>query len=72
MDEEIRLDPLEDCSGMEEMRLANIKFEANDIDAVLRELAQLGVSRRTLFPDLAGLADFVKWRHFHSLKGYTL
>jgi len=72
MEEEIRLDPLADCLGMEEMRLANIKFEANDIDAVLRELAQLGVSRRTLFPDLTGLAGFVKWKHFHQLKGYSL
>jgi hypothetical protein len=33
-------------------------------------LAQLGVSRRTLFPDLAGLADFVRWKHFHKVGGY--
>jgi hypothetical protein len=72
VDEEIRLDQLEDCSGMEEMRLARISFQTDDIDGLLRELAQLGVSRRTLFPDLTGLADFVRWKHTHALKGYTL
>ena len=70
--EEIRLEPLPDCLGLQEMRLTQVRFEAEDVDAVLRELAQLGISRRTLFPDLAGLADFVKWKHCHRLRGYSL
>jgi len=72
MDEEIRLDLLPDCSGVEEMRLTQIGFAVEDVDFVLRDLAQLGISRRTLFPDFAGLADFVKWKHFHKLRGYKL
>jgi FRG domain len=70
LDEKIRLEPREDCSGIEELRLAQIKFEVNDVDALLRDLAQLGISKRTLFPDLAGLADFVRWKHFHGVSSY--
>lgn len=72
VEEEIRLEQMEDCSGIEEMRLEQLVYEAEDIDAVLRDLAQLGVSRRTLFPDFSGLADFVKWKHFHKLRGYVM
>ena len=32
------------------------------------ELAQLGASRRTLLPDLAGLADFISWKHLHNMR----
>jgi hypothetical protein len=46
-------------------------FRVSDHDAILRALAQPGVSRRTLFPDLAGLADFLHWRHFHAVRGQT-
>jgi hypothetical protein len=42
------------------------------INATLRELAQLGVSKRTLFPDLAGLAEFVRWKHLHEVNGNSL
>jgi hypothetical protein len=70
LEESVRLEQREDCSGLEELRLEQIKFEVGDADALLRDLAQLGVSRRTLFPDLAGLADFVRWKHFHKVGGY--
>lgn len=72
LDENLRLEAKEDCSGIEELRLEQIKFEVKDVDALLRNLAQLGVSRRTLFPDLAGLADFVRWKHFHKVAGYKI
>jgi hypothetical protein len=69
--ESVRLDQRDDCSGIEELRVKQIKFDVGDPDALLRDLAQLGVSRRTLFPDLAGLADFVRWKHFHKVSGYN-
>jgi hypothetical protein len=72
LDERIRLQELDDCKGIEELRLAQVRLSIADIDSVLRALAQLGVSRRTLFPDLTGLADFVRWKHFHKVAGYTL
>jgi hypothetical protein len=70
LDEQVRLELKGDGSAIEELRLAQIQFKVSDVDALLRDLAQLGVSRRTLFPDLAGLADFLKWKHFHQLRGY--
>jgi hypothetical protein len=70
LEERLRLELREDCSGTEELRLAQIRFEVDDVEALLRDLAQLGVSRRTLFPDLAGLADFVSWKHLHKVRGY--
>ena len=70
LDEKVRLENREGGSGPEELRLHQIRFEVDDVDALLRDLAQLGVSRRTLFPDLAGLADFVRWKHFHKVGGY--
>jgi hypothetical protein len=70
LEEELRLEQREDCTGIEELRLEQVRFEVEDVDALLRDLAQLGVSRRTLFPDLAGLADFVRWKHFHKVGGY--
>ncbi len=72
VEERLRLEQREDCSGIEELRLAQIRFKVDDIESLLRELAQLGVSRRTLFPDLAGLADFVRWKHLHKVSGYSL
>lgn len=51
---------------------ASVSERLGDVNAVLQELAQLGVSKRTLFPDLAGLADFVRWKHFHKVGGYNL
>lgn len=71
LEEQIRLKELDDHT-IEEPRICQIRFEVEDIDDLLRDLAQLGVSRRTLFPDLAGLADFVAWKHFHRLRGYSL
>lgn len=70
LEESLRLEQREDCSGIEDLRLEQIKFEVEDVDSLLRGLAQLGVSRRTLFPDLAGLADFIRWKHFHKVCGY--
>jgi len=72
LDEEVRLEPLDDCKGIEEFRLEKIKMKVDDVDDLLRDLAQLGVSRRTLFPDLAGLADFISWKHFHKVRGCKL
>jgi hypothetical protein len=57
---------------MEELRLEQIKINIVDVDDLMQDLAQLGVSRRTLFPDLAGLADFINWKHFHKVLGYKL
>lgn len=56
----------------EEPRFVQIRFEVGDLEANLEELANLGMSRRTLFPDLDGLADFVRWKHFHKVGGYNL
>lgn len=72
LDEDIRLELLDDGKGIEELRLQQIKMKVEDVDDLMRDLAQLGVSRRTLFPDLAGLADFVFWKHFHKVRGYKL
>lgn len=72
LDEEIRLETLDDCKGIEELRLEQITIEVKDVDDLMQDLAQLGVSRRTLFPDLAGLADFILWKHFHKVRGYKL
>jgi hypothetical protein len=71
-EEELALGPLWDGSGTEELRLEQIRLKVTDVDELMQELAQLGVSRRTLFPDLAGLADFIKWKHFHKVRGYKL
>ncbi len=72
LDERITLDPLASGKGLEELRIHEIRFDVEDIDDLLRDLAQLGVSRRTLFPDLGGLADFVTWKHLHKVRGYSL
>ncbi len=72
IEQQLRLEQLEDCSGIEELRLTQIRFDVDDIESLLRDLAQLGVSKRTLFPDLAGLADFVRWKHFHKVRGYKV
>ncbi len=65
LDQKIRLER-NDCKE-EDLRVKKIRFRAADHDAILRELAQLGVSRRTLFPDLGGLAEFVRWKHLHKI-----
>jgi len=70
--QKIRLEERGKGTGIEELRLKQIRFDVDDVDALLRDLAQLGVSRRTLFPDLAGLADFVRWKHLHKVSGYKV
>jgi hypothetical protein len=51
---------------LEELRVKQIRFDVGErVEALFEELAQLGVSRRTLFPDLDGLATFIRWKHFH-------
>ena len=70
LEEELRLEHKEDGTGIEELRIEQVRFQVADVEALLRDLAQLGVSRRALFPDLAGLADFVRWKHFHKVAGY--
>ncbi len=64
LDEEIHRERNSECD-LEEARMVQIRFQAGGVQALLEELAYLGISRRTLFPDLAGLADFVRWKHFH-------
>jgi len=70
LEEKVLLGKDDDCK-VEECRLRQIRFEVKDVNAVLGELAQLGVSRRTLFPDLGGLAEFVHWKHFHKVSQAT-
>jgi len=65
LDEKIRLEQQEDCMGTEELRLEQIRINVADVDDLMQDLAQLGISRRTLFPDLASLADVISWKHFH-------
>jgi hypothetical protein len=72
LDEKIRLEQLETCMGTEELRLEQIKMNVADVDDLMQDLAQLGISRRTLFPDLAGLADFISWKHFHNMRNRKL
>lgn len=72
LDEKICLAERSNHTGVEELRLEQIKIEVGDVDGLMRDLAELGVSRRTLFPDLAGLADFISWKHFHKVRGYKL
>jgi hypothetical protein len=71
LDQKIRLERRHDCTT-EKVRLIQLRFKVQDVNEALRELAQLGVSKRTLFPDLAGLAEFVRWKHFHKIGGYNL
>lgn len=72
LDEKIRLEQLGDCTGTEELRVEQIEVNVADVDDLMQDLAQLGVSRRTLFPDLAGLADFIYWKHFHNMRNRKL
>ncbi len=72
LDEKIRLEQIDDGMGTEELRLEQIKMNVADVDDLMQDLAQLGVSRRTLFPDLAGLADFISWKHFHNMRNRKL
>jgi hypothetical protein len=70
LDEKIRLEQLDDGTGTEELRLRKITVGVSDVDDLMQELAQLGVSRRTLFPDLTGLADFIYWKHLHKMRNH--
>jgi hypothetical protein len=72
LDEKIRLGPSDVGSGLGELRMEQVRMSVRDVDDLMQDLAQLGVSRRTLFPDLAGLSDFIRWKHFHKVRGYTL
>lgn len=67
IDEEIHRERNRDCE-LEEARIVQIRFNPQEVHVLLEELAYLGVSRRTLFPDLAGLADFIRWKHFHKTR----
>ncbi len=67
LNEEIHRERKRDCE-LEEARIVQIRFNPQDVHVFLEELAYLGVSRRTLFPDLAGLADFIRWKHFHKTR----
>jgi hypothetical protein len=66
LNEEIHRERNDDCK-LEEARIVQIRFQPRGVQTLLEELAYLGVSRRTLFPDLGGLADFVRWKHFHKI-----
>jgi hypothetical protein len=71
LDHSVRLE-VKNEKTREISRVRQIRFQTKDVDQTLEDLAQLGVSRRTLFPDLDGLADFVRWKHFHKVSGYNL
>jgi hypothetical protein len=73
LDHRLRLENKDDeHPEIEPLRVRQILFNTHDADGLLRDMAQLGISRRTLFPDLDGLASFVRWKHFHKLSGYNL
>jgi hypothetical protein len=69
LDEKIRLEASDSGAGLEELRIEQVRMSVGDVDGLMQDLAQLGVSRRTLFPDLAGLSDFIKWKHLHKVSG---
>lgn len=71
LEHEIDLDKNEKCED-EKARIVQIRFRVRELNALLEELADLGVSNRPLFPDLEGLADFIRWKHFHKVGGYNL
>jgi hypothetical protein len=72
LEHKIQLERL-DSGEFEESRVKLIQFDVgDDVESLFEELAQLGVSRRTLFPDLDGLATFIRWKHFHKVGGYNL
>jgi len=55
----------ENNCDLEKARIMQIPFVVGEhVDVLFEELAHLGISRRTLFPDLDGLAEFVRWKHF--------
>jgi len=45
----------------ENVNLVRIRVVAKSKPYLQRQLSDLGISRKTLFPDLEGLADFVNW-----------
>ena len=71
LDHEIELEKTESCED-EKARIVQIRFKVGDLNSLLEELTDPGVSSRTLFPDLSGLADFIRWKHFHKVGGYNL
>ncbi len=42
--------------------LVQIRVLAKTKPMIQRQLSELGISRKTLFPDLEGLSDFVNWK----------
>lgn len=57
--------PLDDPKSSSSNYYLMIKFviSMNDKFKILKELNRLGINEKTLFPDLAGLARYLAWRH---------
>jgi FRG domain-containing protein len=49
--------------------LIKIVVPSTSKDRILRELSGIGISRKTLFPDLEGLSMFLNWQTQHGVKG---
>lgn len=64
LDQELKLHPSE-MREKDPLRVVLIPFETSKLDEHFEDLAKLGISKRTLFPDFDGLSDFLKWKHFH-------
>jgi hypothetical protein len=64
LDQQLVLHPTEMKEKMD-LRVLLIPFDTTKLDEHLEDLARLGISRRTLFPDFDGLSDFLKWKRFH-------
>lgn len=50
--------------------LVAIRVLADTKPILLRQLSEVGISRKTLFPDLEGLSDFVNWETKRSVKPF--
>lgn len=71
LNHEVELEKTDACED-EKARIVQVRFRVSDLNSLLEELTDLGVSSRTMFPDLGGLADFIRWKHFHKVGGYNL
>jgi hypothetical protein len=49
--------------------LIKIVVPSKSKDRILHELSEIGISRKTLFPDLEGLSMFLNWQTESGVKG---
>jgi hypothetical protein len=62
-----RFIPLNTNSAYRE-RLVKINISASAFVDIRQQLEACGVNRLTLFPELDGLASYLKFRYFHEIK----